>query len=40
MDRNIGVGLLGLGTVGSGVASIFQTPKGRNPQFQKSKYKK
>ena len=27
----IGIGLLGLGTVGAGVAQILQTPDGRHP---------
>ncbi|MGA0216989.1 MAG: homoserine dehydrogenase, partial [Vulcanococcus sp.] len=27
----IGIGLLGLGTVGAGVAEILQTPDGRHP---------
>lgn len=27
----IGVGLLGVGTVGAGVAAIFTSPEGRNP---------
>ena len=31
MGTRIGVGLLGLGTVGAGVAGILQTPEGRNP---------
>ncbi len=31
MRKSIGVGLLGLGTVGTGVANIIQTPEGRNP---------
>ena len=31
MTRRIGVGLLGLGTVGAGVASILLNPQGRNP---------
>ncbi len=31
MGTRIGVGLLGLGTVGCGVAGILQTPEGRHP---------
>ncbi len=31
MEAKIGIGLLGLGTVGSGVASILLNPEGRNP---------
>ena len=31
MSSKIGIGLIGLGTVGTGVASILQSPKGRNP---------
>ena len=31
MSTRIGIGLLGLGTVGAGVASIRQTPEGRHP---------
>ncbi len=31
MGRRLGIGLLGLGTVGAGVARILQNPKGRNP---------
>ena len=31
MGKRIGIGLLGLGTVGAGVANIIQTPQGRNP---------
>ena len=31
MGKRIGIGLLGLGTVGAGVANIIQTPLGRNP---------
>ena len=31
MSTKIGVGLLGLGTVGKGVANILHSPKGRNP---------
>ncbi len=31
MRTKIGIGLLGLGTVGSGVLSILKDPKGRNP---------
>ncbi len=31
MGKRIGIGLLGLGTVGSGVAKIIQNPNGRNP---------
>ncbi|QNJ25469.1 homoserine dehydrogenase [Synechococcus sp. SYN20] len=31
MSTRIGIGLLGLGTVGAGVASILQTPEGRHP---------
>ncbi len=31
MRKQIGVGLLGLGTVGAGVASIIQSPEGRHP---------
>ena len=27
----IGIGLLGLGTVGAGVAEILATPRGRHP---------
>jgi len=27
----IGIGLLGLGTVGAGVAAILATPQGRHP---------
>tara|TARA_B100000700_G_scaffold328973_1_gene448666 strand:- start:1204 stop:2523 length:1320 start_codon:yes stop_codon:yes gene_type:complete len=35
MNKNLKIGLLGLGTVGSGVAKIIQTPKGRNPLVEK-----
>ena len=31
MAGKVGVGLLGLGTVGGGVASILQTPSERHP---------
>ncbi|WP_320668070.1 homoserine dehydrogenase [Prochlorococcus sp. MIT 1307] len=31
MGKKIGIGLLGLGTVGAGVANIIQNPNGRNP---------
>jgi homoserine dehydrogenase len=31
MATRIGIGLLGLGTVGGGVAKILQTPEGRHP---------
>ena len=31
MATRIGIGLLGLGTVGAGVASILNSPKGRHP---------
>ncbi len=31
MGERIGIGLLGLGTVGAGVASIIQNPEGRHP---------
>ena len=31
MGTKIGVGLLGLGTVGAGVAGILQAPEGRHP---------
>ena len=31
MGKKIGIGLLGLGTVGGGVANIIQSPEGRNP---------
>ena len=31
MGKKIGVGLLGLGTVGAGVAGILQAPEGRHP---------
>ncbi len=31
MGKRIGVGLLGLGTVGAGVANILQNPAGRHP---------
>ena len=31
MGKSIGIGLLGLGTVGAGVANIIQTPLGRHP---------
>jgi len=31
MTTRIGIGLLGLGTVGGGVAEILQTPEGRHP---------
>ena len=37
METNIGVGLLGLGTVGTGVANILQEPEGRNPLVSKIK---
>ena len=37
MTKNIGIGLLGLGTVGSGVAKILQSPEGRNPLLSKIK---
>ena len=36
-DRNgVGfkIGLLGLGTVGTGIAQILQSPKGRHPLLQ------
>tara|TARA_Y100001968_G_scaffold333661_1_gene398135 strand:+ start:69008 stop:70327 length:1320 start_codon:yes stop_codon:yes gene_type:complete len=35
METKIGVGLLGLGTVGTGVAKILQEPNGRNPLVSK-----
>tara|TARA_Y100001968_G_scaffold67755_2_gene58741 strand:- start:3068 stop:4387 length:1320 start_codon:yes stop_codon:yes gene_type:complete len=35
MEQSIGVGLLGLGTVGTGVAEILQSPTGRNPLVAK-----
>ena len=31
MGKSIGIGLLGLGTVGAGVANIIQNPQGRHP---------
>jgi len=31
MNQQIGIGLLGLGTVGTGVANIITSPQGRNP---------
>ncbi len=31
MKRKIGIGLIGLGTVGTGVAKIISSPNGRNP---------
>ncbi len=31
MQKKIGIGLLGLGTVGTGIANIIKSPKGRNP---------
>ncbi len=31
MAKKIGIGLLGLGTVGTGVANIIQSPSGRHP---------
>ena len=31
MNQKIGIGLLGLGTVGTGVANIINSPEGRNP---------
>ena len=31
MNQQIGIGLLGLGTVGTGVANIVNSPQGRNP---------
>ncbi len=31
MGKRIGIGLLGLGTVGAGVAKILNSPEGRNP---------
>ncbi len=31
MEKKIGIGLLGLGTVGAGVAKIIQSPEGRHP---------
>lgn len=31
MTKNIGIGLLGLGTVGTGVAQIINSPEGRHP---------
>ena len=31
MGTRIGLGLLGLGTVGAGVAEILQNPEGRHP---------
>ena len=37
MTKDIGIGLLGLGTVGSGVAEILQSPEGRNPLVSKTK---
>ncbi len=40
MDENIGIGLLGLGTVGSGVVKIIQTPNGRNPLVGKLSIKR
>tara|TARA_Y100001968_G_scaffold218310_1_gene200988 strand:- start:11970 stop:13289 length:1320 start_codon:yes stop_codon:yes gene_type:complete len=40
MTQNIGIGLLGLGTVGSGVAKILQSPEGRNPLVSQLKIKR
>ena len=31
MNKKLGIGLLGLGTVGSGVVKILQSPEGRHP---------
>ena len=31
MATRIGIGLLGLGTVGAGVAATLSTPEGRHP---------
>jgi len=35
MGKKIGIGLLGLGTVGTGVANIIQKPEGRHPLVSK-----
>tara|TARA_Y100001968_G_scaffold113377_1_gene102780 strand:+ start:6361 stop:7680 length:1320 start_codon:yes stop_codon:yes gene_type:complete len=35
METTIGVGLLGLGTVGTGIVNILQSPEGRNPLVSK-----
>ncbi len=40
METTIGVGLLGLGTVGCGVVKILQSPKGRNPLVSKINLKR
>ena len=40
METKIGIGLLGLGTVGTGVASIIQTSEGRNPLVSKVEIKR
>jgi len=40
MEKMIGIGLLGLGTVGAGVAKIIQTPDGRNPLIQNIQLRK
>tara|TARA_Y100001968_G_scaffold332048_1_gene388795 strand:+ start:2319 stop:3638 length:1320 start_codon:yes stop_codon:yes gene_type:complete len=37
MTKHIGIGLLGLGTVGSGVVKILQSPNGRNPLVSRLK---
>ena len=38
--KKVGIGLLGLGTVGTGVASIIQAAEGRNPLVSNVEIKK
>ena len=40
MEKKIGIGLIGLGTVGTGVARIINSPKGRNPLVSHIEIKK
>ena len=40
MTTDIGIGLLGLGTVGSGVVQILHSPEGRNPLVSNIKLKR
>ena len=40
MEKKIGIGLIGLGTVGTGVARIINSPSGRNPLVSHIEIKK
>ncbi len=40
MNEKIGIGLLGLGTVGTGVAQIISSPEGRHPLVSKIQLKR